>query len=69
MKKLSISEAKNKLPGIIHEVEMGESIQLNRHGQPAALSLLYLLDTSIVSEPVKMSPNKNVMDIFAVERT
>ncbi len=45
MKKLSISEAKNKLPRIIHDVEMGESIQLTRHGQPAALiiSIAYQL--------------------------
>ncbi len=35
----SISDAKNRLPSIIHEVESGESAQLTRHGKPVAVLL------------------------------
>ena len=59
MKKLSISEAKNKLPGIIHEVEMGESIQLTRHGQPAALII------SIEEYRLLVSRRKSFSDAIA----
>ena len=34
---ISISEAKNKLTQIVHEVENGEPIELTRHGVPAAV--------------------------------
>ncbi|MDZ7699663.1 MAG: type II toxin-antitoxin system prevent-host-death family antitoxin [Deltaproteobacteria bacterium] len=33
----TISEAKNKLPAIIHSVEMGPSVQLTRRGRPVAV--------------------------------
>ncbi len=35
----SISEAKNKLPAIIHAVEIGSSVELTRHGKPVAVLL------------------------------
>jgi len=62
MKKLSISEAKNKLPGIIHEVEMGESIQLTRHGQPAVWIL------SIEEYQLLISRRKSFSDAIATFR-
>ncbi len=34
---ISITEAKNKLTQIVHEVESGEPIELTRHGIPAAV--------------------------------
>ena len=34
---ISITEAKNKLTQIVHEVERGEPIELTRHGVPAAV--------------------------------
>ncbi len=33
----TVSEAKNKLPAIIHSVEMGPSVQLTRRGRPVAV--------------------------------
>lgn len=33
----TISEAKNKLPAIVHSVEMGPSVQLTRRGRPVAV--------------------------------
>ena len=38
---VSITEAKNKLTQIVHEVESGESIELTRHGVPAAVLLSF----------------------------
>jgi len=33
----TISEAKNKLPAIVHSVEKGPSVQLTRRGRPVAV--------------------------------
>ncbi len=38
-KQFSISEAKNRLPAIIHEVENGPAVQLTRHGKPVVVIL------------------------------
>ena len=35
----TISEAKNKLPAIIHSVEKGPSVKLTRRGRPVAVLL------------------------------
>lgn len=35
----TISEAKNRLPSIIHSVEKGPSVQLTRRGRPVAVLL------------------------------
>lgn len=35
----SISEAKNKLPAIIHSIESGNTAHLTRHGKPVAVLL------------------------------
>ena len=36
---ISISEAKNKLTQIVHDVENGETVELTRHGTPSAVIL------------------------------
>lgn len=36
-KQLSIAEAKNRLPAIIHGVEEGEAVELTRRGRPVAV--------------------------------
>ena len=38
-KDYSIAEARNHLPRIIHDAEMGDSIQLTRRGKPVAILL------------------------------
>jgi len=38
-KQISISEAKNKLPSIVHYVEKGPHIELTRRGKPVAILL------------------------------
>ena len=37
MKTLSIAQAKNELPAMVHEVEAGEDIGITRYGQPVAV--------------------------------
>lgn len=37
MKTLSVAQAKNGLPAIIHEAEDGEDIGITRYGQPVAV--------------------------------
>lgn len=37
MSQVSIAEAKNALPRLIHEVEGGETIHITRHGKPVAV--------------------------------
>ena len=34
---VSIAQAKNNLPHLIHEVEAGKQVQVTRHGRPAAV--------------------------------
>jgi prevent-host-death family protein len=36
-KKVSVAEAKGKLPSIIHEVERGSRVEITRHGKPVAV--------------------------------
>jgi prevent-host-death family protein len=36
-KTISVAEAKNKLPSIIHEVEQGVTVKITRHGKPVAI--------------------------------
>jgi len=38
-KQFSISETKNKLPALVHDIEKGSTIQLTRHGKPVAVLL------------------------------
>ncbi len=38
---VSISEAKNRLTQIVHDVENGEPVELTRHGVPAAILLSF----------------------------
>jgi prevent-host-death family protein len=38
-KTVSVAEAKNKLPSIIHEVEQGVIVKITRHGEPVAVML------------------------------
>ena len=38
-KQFSISEAKNRLPTIVHYVEKGPSVELTRRGKPVAVLL------------------------------
>jgi prevent-host-death family protein len=36
-KQFSISDAKNRLPSLVHAIEHGPEIQLTRHGKPVAV--------------------------------
>jgi prevent-host-death family protein len=36
-KQYSIAEARNRLPGIVHEVERGSPVELTRRGKPVAV--------------------------------
>lgn len=36
-KQFSISEAKNRLPALVHDIENGPAVQLTRHGKPVAV--------------------------------
>jgi antitoxin Phd len=36
-KKYSIAEARDKLPGMVHEVESGTHVELTRRGKPVAV--------------------------------
>ena len=36
-KKVSVAEAKGKLPSIIHEVERGSRVEITRHGKSVAV--------------------------------
>ena len=38
-KQFPISEAKNKLPALVHAVEHSTAVQLTRHGKPVAMLL------------------------------
>ena len=38
-RKISIAEAKNRLPAIVHDVEKGTGVQLTRYGKPVAVLL------------------------------
>ena len=38
---VSITEAKNKLTQIVHDVENGEPVELTRHGVPTAVLLSF----------------------------
>lgn len=36
-KQFPISDAKNKLPALVHAIEHGPAVQLTRHGKPVAV--------------------------------
>jgi antitoxin Phd len=36
-RRVSVAEAKNKLPSIIHEVEGGSVVEITRYGKPVAM--------------------------------
>lgn len=36
-KQFTISDAKNRLPSLVHAIEQGPEIQLTRHGKPVAV--------------------------------
>jgi prevent-host-death family protein len=38
-RQVSIAEAKNRLPAIVHQVEKGSGVQLTRYGKPVAVLL------------------------------
>ena len=39
IRKVSVAEAKGKLPSIIHEVEQGSRVEITRHGKPVAVMI------------------------------
>lgn len=40
-KRYSVAEAKNKLPALIHEAELGEPVEITRHGHAVAIVLSF----------------------------
>ncbi|HEY4000218.1 MAG TPA: type II toxin-antitoxin system Phd/YefM family antitoxin [Candidatus Xenobia bacterium] len=38
-RRVSIAEAKNRLPSLVHEAEQGTSVELTRRGKPVAILL------------------------------
>lgn len=50
-KQVSISEAKNKLPALVHGIENGPAVQLTRHGKPVAVLLSISQYQKLVSPP------------------
>ncbi|MBM4366706.1 MAG: type II toxin-antitoxin system Phd/YefM family antitoxin [Deltaproteobacteria bacterium] len=39
LKQLSIAEAKNSLPAVVHDVEEGQPVEITRRGEPVAVLL------------------------------
>jgi prevent-host-death family protein len=39
IRKVSVAEAKGKLPSIVHEVEQGSSVEITRHGKSVAVMI------------------------------
>ncbi len=58
----SISEAKNKLPAIIHGIESGKAAQLTRHGKPVAVLI------SIVEYKTLIQNKANFWDTLTAYR-
>ena len=57
-RRYSIAEARNNLPGIVHEVEKGESIELTRRGKPVAVIVS-------IEEYQRLRPRKrDFVDVF-----
>ena len=50
-KQFSISEAKNKLPALVHDIEHGLAVQLTRHGKPVAVLISISQYKRLVSLP------------------
>ena len=40
-KRYSVAEAKNQLPAVIHEVELGAPVEITRHGRAVAVVLSF----------------------------
>ena len=51
-KQFSISEAKNKLPALVHAIEHGPAVQLTRHNKPVAV-LLSIAQYKRLTQPPK----------------
>jgi prevent-host-death family protein len=50
-KHVSISEAKNRLPALVHDIEHGSAVQLTRHGKPVAVLISILQYKKLISRP------------------
>ena len=50
-KQFSISEAKNRLPALVHDIENGPAVQLTRHGKPVAVLISISQYKRLVSRP------------------
>lgn len=50
-KQFSISEAKNNLPALVHDIEHGQAVQLTRHGKPVAVLISISQYKRLVSRP------------------
>lgn len=50
-KQFSISEAKNKLPALVHDIEHGPAVQLTRHGKPVAVLISISQYKRLISRP------------------
>ncbi len=50
-KQFSISEAKNRLPALVHDIENGPAVQLTRHGKPVAVLISISQYKKLVSRP------------------
>lgn len=61
-KQYSISEAKNRLPAIIHGIESGPPAELTRHGKPVAVLL------SIAEYNALKKPKQKLMESLSLFR-
>ncbi len=50
-KQFSISDAKNRLPALVHDIEHGPAVQLTRHGKPVAVILSISQYKKLISPP------------------
>jgi len=50
-KQFSISDAKNRLPALVHDIEHGPAVQLTRHGKPVAVLLSISQYKKLISRP------------------
>ncbi len=50
-KGFSISEAKNILPALVHDIEHGPAVQLTRHGKPVAVLMSISHYNKLTSRP------------------
>ena len=64
---VSITEAKNRLTQIVHDVENGEPVELTRHGVPAAILLSYKEYQELSERPSSFSLLMNSFRKFHTE--